>query len=71
MIIESNMDNLIGLIKNESLKYFLQNTPIHVTPSLNAIIVSTLFSLGVGIIFGYYPANKGAKMQPVDALRYE
>jgi putative ABC transport system permease protein len=71
MIIETNMDKIIGLIKNEALRYFLENTPIHVTPSLNAILVSTLFSLGVGVIFGYYPANKGAKMQPVDALRYE
>ncbi len=71
MLVESNLDKLIALIPQQGLRYFLLNTPIHFTPSLNAVVVSTLFSLAVGIIFGLYPANKGAKMQPVDALRYE
>ena len=71
MILESNLDRLFDLISNDTFRYFLKNAEIHVTPSVNAIVVSTLFSLAVGIIFGLYPANKGAKMQPVEALRYE
>ena len=40
-------------------------------PPLNSIIGSLVFSLGIGLFFGYYPANKAAKMNPIDALRYE
>lgn len=39
--------------------------------SLTSIIVSLLFSLAIGVFFGFYPANKAAKMNPIDALRYE
>ena len=40
-------------------------------PSLSSIVISLLFSMSVGVFFGYYPANKAAKMNPIDALRYE
>jgi len=41
------------------------------TPSLESIVLSISFSMAIGIFFGYYPANKAAKMDPIDALRYE
>ncbi len=45
------------------------DAPAH--PSLKSIGISLLFSMGIGVFFGYYPANKAAKMNPIDALRYE
>ena len=38
--------------------------------SVSVIIVSAVFSSGVGIIFGLYPAHKASKMKPIDALRF-
>ena len=41
------------------------------TPTLGAILVSFGVSVGIGVLFGYLPANKAAKLNPIDALRYE
>lgn len=42
-----------------------------VGPPILGVVASLLFSMGIGVFFGFYPAQKAAKLNPIDALRYE
>ncbi len=43
--------------------------PTQISP--NSIVVSIIFSAAIGIFFGYYPAHKAARLDPIEALHYE
>ena len=49
----------------------LGGTAITPVVSPDSVLLATLFSMAVGLFFGIYPANRAAKLEPVEALRME
>ncbi|MCR5717767.1 MAG: ABC transporter permease [Oscillospiraceae bacterium] len=62
---------LAKILVTEFYSEYAELISITIQPSVPAIIIAVAFSILTGVFFGYYPANKAAKMNPIDALRYD
>ncbi len=75
-LVESMIISATGGIIGTSLGLGISNAIaliFHITPTIpiTMILIAVSFSAGVGVFFGIYPANKAAKLDPIEALRYE
>lgn len=68
----SGVGGLIGIVVG-SIASVLFGRLLDLTalPSAGAIMISFCVSVGIGILFGFLPANNAAKLNPIDALRHE
>ena len=65
------LGNLVSMAANKVLPMFTSGTEITVIPSFNSIAVAFGISVGIGVLFGYLPARRAARLNPIEALRYD
>jgi putative ABC transport system permease protein len=71
-IVMSLIGGALGVLSGIVGSFVLENT-LHWEMQLSAqiMMIAGLFSAAVGIFFGYYPARKAARLDPIEGLRYE
>lgn len=71
-VVISLVGGIIGILLGIGASYVISSaTSMKTVVSIPTIILSFVFSIGIGLIFGVYPAQKAAKLNPIDALHYE
>ena len=67
----SGLGGVIGLIVSYAVMQVLEGIlSMTLVMSVGVAQLAMGFSMGVGVIFGLYPANKASKLKPIDALHY-
>jgi len=63
---------IVGMLFGWVIAFLLHNfTPVPAYVPLGSIVVALLIAAATGLVFGIYPASKAARLDPVEALRYE
>ena len=71
-IVISLLGGAVGIVAGVGSSYIISATagwPIAISTA--AILFVALISIGIGVFFGFYPARKAARLDPIEALRYE
>jgi len=71
-VLLSSIGGIIGVILSLFISFVINNfSSISAVISPLVILIAFSFAGGVGIFFGFYPARKAARLNPIEALRYE
>ena len=62
---------LLSAAANRILSMVLTDMTLTVSPSLGSVVVAFSISVGIGVLFGYLPARRAARLNPIEALRYD
>lgn len=63
--------SLVGKVIGATMAASMGGATFNAAPTPMAVAIAFGVSVGIGVLFGYLPANKAAKLNPIDALRYE
>ena len=70
-IIGIGLGYIVSTIVTKVLAVIMTDMPITVTPTAGSIAVAFGISVGIGVLFGYLPAKRAARLNPIEALRYD
>jgi putative ABC transport system permease protein len=71
-VVLSALGGVVGVVIATAASWALSGVmavPYVFDPAIN--LLSLLFSAGIGVVFGYFPARRAARMDPIEALRHE
>ena len=62
---------IVSMAANHVLPMISSDIDVTVSPSFNSIAVAFGISVFIGVLFGYLPAKRAARLNPIEALRYD
>ena len=76
--VTSALGGILGILAGDGLSSIatvvissVMDAELTVSPTLGAVLLAFGVSAGIGVLFGYLPAKKAARLNPIDALRSE